>query len=138
MRFYDAPFLGQIGIKVGGQALCIPGDLDEDAAYGQWLFSNVLALCETLKNLEDGGHATIDLVDEPVSLRLSRQGGRVVAAFCLGEKADEPKGLSLKDFKEALATAVQDYLEELAALHPSLAKAEEIKRLDECARQLMP
>ena len=105
---YEDPFLGRLGVVVGGQRLHIAQTKDADAAYGQYLYTNLLALADVLRDWPAGG-GEIPLVDEPVTLLLTPgEGGITYCLEALGERGPcATAGLAAS--RRSLAGALRDY-----------------------------
>ena len=115
---WQDPFLGRLGITAAGQRLPIAQEGGGDAAYGQYLYANLLALADVLLAWPAGGDA-VPMVDEPVTLLLETAGeGRLSCCFeALGVRGPGV-ALGLAAVRRALACSLREYA---AWLEPHLA-----------------
>ena len=106
---WQNPFLGRLGITTAGQRLHIAQEGGGDAAYGQYLYANLLALADVLAAWPAKGDA-VPMVDEPVTLLLEAAGaGCLCLCFeALGERGPSAV-VGLADSRRALAGALRDY-----------------------------
>jgi hypothetical protein len=107
---WQDPFLGRLGITTAGQRLRIAQEGGGDAAYGQYLYANLLALADVLAAWPAKGDGAVPMVDEPVTLLLEDAGaGCLHLCFeALGERG--PSAIAgLADSRRALAAALRDY-----------------------------
>lgn len=103
------PFLGRLGITAAGQRLHIAQEEGVDAAYGQYLYANLLALADVLAAWPAGGDA-VPMVDEPVTLFLETAGeGRLSCCFEALGKRGPGAAVGLAAARRALACTLRDY-----------------------------
>jgi hypothetical protein len=107
---WQDPFLGRLGITTAGQRLHIAQEGGSDAAYGQYLYANLLALADVLAAWPAKGDA-VPMVDEPVTLLLEAAGEGCLSLCFEALGARGPGAIAgLADSRCALAGALRDYI----------------------------
>ena len=106
---WQDPFLGRLGITTAGQRLHIAQEGGGDAAYGQYLYANLLALADVLAAWPAKGDA-VPMVDEPVTLLLEDAGeGCLHLCFeALGARGPSAV-VGLAAVRRAMACTLRDY-----------------------------